>query len=104
VRNLWRTDELPKWSPHLRAKITRDFSASDRAHNEGSRDPVRGTHTPGGVLVLARNRMWCVCIGVEGETGAFKCLTLSTLSPARPGLFFETTCLSALVTDRAMEA
>jgi hypothetical protein len=34
-----------------RAKITRDFSASDRARNKGSRDPVRGTHTPGGVLV-----------------------------------------------------
>ena len=30
-----------------------------------------------------------LCIGVEGETGAFKCLTPSTLSPARPGLFFD---------------
>jgi hypothetical protein len=37
---LARAYELPKWSPHLRAKITRDFSASDRAQNKGSRDPA----------------------------------------------------------------
>ena len=29
-------------------------------------------------------------LGVEGETGDFKCFTPSTLGPARPGLFFET--------------
>jgi hypothetical protein len=37
-----------------------------------------------------RNRMAALCIGLEGETGDFKCLTPSALSPARPGLFFET--------------
>jgi hypothetical protein len=40
------------------------------------------------------------CIGVEGETGAFKCLTLSILSPARPGLFFETPMSAAELTHR----
>jgi hypothetical protein len=34
-------NDLPKWSLHLtRAKITRDFSASDCAQHEGSRDPA----------------------------------------------------------------
>ena len=31
-----------------------------------------------------------LCIGVEGETGGFKCLTPSPSSPAGAGLFFET--------------
>jgi hypothetical protein len=41
-----------------------------------------------------------LCIGVQGETAAFKCLTLSTLSPARPGLFFETPMSAAELTHR----
>jgi hypothetical protein len=58
---------------------------------EGSRDPAL-VGTLGGVLVFASDTPSAepnaaFCIGLAGETGAFKCLTPSTSSPARSGVF-----------------